>query len=182
MNAATSGSISSPVTDTEANALPYLQAVIREGLRMLPPATGLLNKQTPKGGDTIHGYFVPEGTQVGHCMFGAQHRKSFWGSDADVFRPERWIEADPAKFKEMHATTELMFGSGKYQCMGKAIALMELNKAIVEVGDSPSYFRKYPSRTSDASNTTMISFCADLTSLISILRSQLRYLVLGFIL
>ena len=48
-----SGDISSPITDAESRKLPYLQAVIREGLRMFPPATSLLSKLVPLGGDTL---------------------------------------------------------------------------------------------------------------------------------
>jgi cytochrome P450 len=36
--------ISNPIRDSEARKLPYLQAVIKEGLRMYPPATGLFLK------------------------------------------------------------------------------------------------------------------------------------------
>ena len=38
--AMSSGTISFPIKDAEAPKLPYLQAVIREGLHILPPASG----------------------------------------------------------------------------------------------------------------------------------------------
>jgi cytochrome P450 len=88
------GKVSSPVKDAETKQLPYLQACIKEALRLTPPATGLLHKRVPKGGDVIHGFFVPEDTQIGVCMYGLGHKTSFWGEDADVFRPDRWFEAD----------------------------------------------------------------------------------------
>jgi len=130
-----SGRISSPViTDAEADALPYLQAVIREGMRMWPPTTGFGSKQVPKGGDVICGYHVPEGTQVAQNFWGMMRLKSIWGEDADAFRPERWLEAkSQGKEKVWNSVVELDFGSGKYQCLGKRIALMELNKIFVEV-------------------------------------------------
>ena len=53
------------ISDAQAKQLPYLQAIIKEGLRSLPPTGGLLAKQVPKGGDIIDGYFVPEGTIIG---------------------------------------------------------------------------------------------------------------------
>ena len=43
-------SISSPITDVESRKLPYLQAVVREGLRVFPPVTGLILKEVPAGG------------------------------------------------------------------------------------------------------------------------------------
>ena len=39
----------------------------------------------------------------------------------------------PDKIKEMESTLELVFGYGKYQFLGKNLALMELNKIFVEV-------------------------------------------------
>jgi cytochrome P450 len=131
----TAGRISAPIRDSEARSLPYLQAVIKEGLRMYPPATGHNYKQVPKGGDTVYGYFLPEGTQLGvniHCLL--RCRETF-GPDANVFRPERWMEAanDEDRLREMSNTVEFVFGYGKFQCMGKMIAAMELNKVLVEV-------------------------------------------------
>ena len=100
---------------------------------MYPPGTGKLSKEVPKEGNVINGLFIPGGTQITPCMYGLQHKKSFWGADADVFRPERWIEADGERLSDMYATTDLVFGSGKSQCLGKSVAYTELSKALVEV-------------------------------------------------
>jgi len=133
-----SGLISTPtITDSEAQSFPYLQAVIREGLRMWPPTTGLGSKQVPQGGDTICGFYVPAGTQVAINFSGVMRLKTVWGEDADVFRPERWLEAEEEgeeRIKFLNHVVDLDFGSGKYQCLGKRIAFMELNKVFVEVG------------------------------------------------
>ena len=59
------GNISSPIRDTEARALPYLQACIKEGLRMFPPVTGLFNKVVGPEGDVFNGMFLPGGTEIG---------------------------------------------------------------------------------------------------------------------
>ncbi|KAI1850890.1 hypothetical protein JX265_004916 [Neoarthrinium moseri] len=127
------GKISSPIAEYEAKRLPYLQAVIREGLRMYPPVTGLGSKQVPKGGDFLNGFFIPEGTQVATNFFGLMRSQSVWGKDADVFRPERWLESDDEQLKVMNGVVDLAFGHGKYSCLGKPIAMMELNKIFVEL-------------------------------------------------
>lgn len=136
-DAISAGKLSNPIADSEAKNMPYLQAVIREGLRFYPPVLGLGSKQVPKGGDVINGYFVPEGTQVGMNFFGLMRSKETWGSDADTFRPERWLEAqadaDRDRLRRMNAIVDLDFGFGKYQCLGKPIAMMELNKIFVEL-------------------------------------------------
>ncbi|KAI1419611.1 cytochrome P450 [Xylaria sp. FL1777] len=127
------GKLSSPVADCESKSMVYLQAVIKEGLRFYPPVIGLGSKQVPEGGDVINGYYVPEGTQIGMNFFGLMRSKEIWGPDADTFRPERWLEADVDQARRMNAVVDLDFGFGKYQCLGKPIAMMELNKIFVEL-------------------------------------------------
>lgn len=128
------GQLSSPITDAEARTLPYLQAVIKEGLRVFPPVTGLMPTVVPPGGDIIHGVHVPEGTEIGWSAFGVQHDKEVYGMDAETFRPERWLDVqDEDKLRSMLGTWELVFKSGKWQCLGRSVALMELNKVFVEV-------------------------------------------------
>ncbi|TDZ38190.1 Cytochrome P450 monooxygenase lolP1 [Colletotrichum spinosum] len=139
--AAAANRISRPVRDAEARTLPYLQAVIREGLRLYPPSTGIASKEVPAGGDAVHGFRLPAGTQVGENVCGIGRARDVFGPDAHVFRPERWIEAaragDERRFREMLSTADLVFGYGKFYCMGRNIALIELNKIFVEL------FRRY---------------------------------------
>lgn len=59
------GQISSPIKDSEARKLTYLQAVIKETLRLWPPVQGLLLKEVPPEGDTFKGTFLPGGTFIG---------------------------------------------------------------------------------------------------------------------
>ncbi|OAL04444.1 cytochrome P450 [Phaeosphaeriaceae sp. SRC1lsM3a] len=128
-----SGKISSPIKDAESRQFPYLQAVIKEGLRLMPPASGAFFKTVPPGGDTIDGKFIPGGTEIGSSPLGIHCSKKIFGPDADLFRPERWTEASPEKFAYMASTTDLIFHYGKYQCLGKSVALMEFNKIFVEL-------------------------------------------------
>jgi cytochrome P450 len=127
------GKISSPITDTESRQLPYLQAVIKEGLRLLPPASGAFFKTVPPEGDTINGMFIPGGTQIGSSPLAIHCSKKTFGPDADSFRPERWTEASSDNYAYMSNIVDLNFHYGKYQCLGKGVALMEFNKIFVEV-------------------------------------------------
>lgn len=126
------GALSNPITNAEAKELPYLQACIREGLRIHPPFTGLIMKRVPPAGDTINGQYVPGGTSIGHSTWGME-RNEIFGKDAEVFRPERWIDADPETEAQMDRTVELIFGYGRWGCLGKSVAYVELNKFFVEL-------------------------------------------------
>ncbi|KAM0318362.1 hypothetical protein ACHAO8_001753 [Botrytis cinerea] len=128
------GKISSPVTDTETRALPYLQAIIKEGLRKFPVIAGLLPKTVPEGGDIINGFVVPGGTDVSLSLITITHSKATFGPDAHIFRPERWLEGDDNnKLRKMNLAVDLAFGSGKWSCSGKNIAMMEMGKVLVEL-------------------------------------------------
>lgn len=132
--AAAKNVLSSPViADAEAKALPYLQACIREGLRVFPPLQGIADKLTPPGGETVGGVFIPGGTRVAFNSYQLMRRPDIWGPDAHLFRPERWLEAAPDARLRYDRTWELSFGHGRSTCLGRNIALMELGKVFVEV-------------------------------------------------
>ncbi|OLN95822.1 Pisatin demethylase 10 [Colletotrichum chlorophyti] len=121
------------VTEAEARKMGYLQAVIKEGLRIFPAVVGQMSKEVPKGGDTFKGVYLPEGTRIGYGAWGIFRRAEVWGQDADEFRPDRWLEADAEKLRLMESTLELVFGHGKWKCLGRNVAMMELQKVFVEV-------------------------------------------------
>lgn len=128
------GRISYPiVTYTEAQKLPYLQAVIWEGLRMYPPLFGLKTKCAPRGGETVKGIYFPEGCEVGICDAAMQRNTNVFGEDAGLFRPARWIEADAETIVKYRRTVDTGFSSGRFLCLGRHIAMMELHKALLEV-------------------------------------------------
>ncbi|KAM7192326.1 Cytochrome P450 [Naviculisporaceae sp. PSN 640] len=120
-----------------AERLPYMQAVIKEGLRIHPPVPALTSKEVPPEGDTWKGVFLPGGTKVGSCGLGVMRNREVWGDDAAEFRPERWLEVvereEWDKLREMEQTLDLVFSSGRWQCLGKVVAWMELNKVFVEL-------------------------------------------------
>ena len=66
-----------------------------------------------------------------------------FGQDANVFRPERWLETPEPQLQEMERSVELIFGYGRFKCLGRSVALVELNKIFVEVCELlPSIYAK----------------------------------------
>ncbi|KAL9021012.1 MAG: hypothetical protein Q9185_001768 [Variospora sp. 1 TL-2023] len=81
----------SVIAMTEAQDLPYLQAVLKETLRMFPSLGNNLVRVVPEGGLTIAHQLFPAGTIVGMNAFVAHANRDVFGPDADDFRPERWL-------------------------------------------------------------------------------------------
>lgn len=129
-DAALNKHISDPVTFKEAQEhLPFLQAVIKEALR-LHSAVGLgLQRMVPESGAEIAGQRFPSGTTVGVNAWVSHRNKATFGEDANKWRPERWLEAG-GKELESHL---LAFGMGSRTCIGKNISLLEMSKLIPQL-------------------------------------------------
>lgn len=133
-----SGLLSTPIQYEETRQhLPYFVACIKEGLRLNPPAPNLFGRVVPAGGKVIDGVFVPEGTEVTTQAYVVQRDTALYGGDAEVFRPERWLESEEAMLG--YEACQFTFGMGPRVCLGKDIAIMEMYKLLPEVCTFPSY-------------------------------------------
>ncbi|KAI3396744.1 hypothetical protein diail_11706 [Diaporthe ilicicola] len=127
------GGVSSPIRTEEAKTISYIQAVIYEGLRMRPPVPLKFPKVVPPQGDEIDGKFIPGGTAVGWNLLPMMRHPRHWGHDGDVFRPERFTEADENTRASMERLVDMVFGHGRFGCAGRPLAFMELNKVYFEL-------------------------------------------------
>lgn len=102
--------------------LPYLMAVIDEGLRIFPSAPIGFARTVPVGGDTVDGVFIPGGTTVSVSMWGATHSERNF-KDPYKFLPERWLnkEASTDKFGASNP-----FSLGPRGCIGRNLSMMEM--------------------------------------------------------
>ncbi|KAM6529355.1 hypothetical protein FALCPG4_007491 [Fusarium falciforme] len=146
----TEGRISDPITFQEAQGMPYLQAVINESFRMHPAVGTILPRVVPKGGVRLGGFDFPEGTHVGANAWVLHYDKAAFGPDADVYRPERWLQ--PEGGRESQTGMMFTFGAGSRACIGKNIALLEINKVV------PQFVRNFDVVMDD--NATMDTHCS----------------------
>ncbi|KAF2766272.1 putative P450 monooxygenase [Teratosphaeria nubilosa] len=136
-SATTQNRLSTPIaTYAEAQKLPYLGACIWEAIRMYPPLFGTKAKLAPRGGDTIKGIYYPEGCELGICDQSLCRNTAIFGRDAELFRPDRWVEADGATRALYRNTVDTVFSAGRSKCLGQHIAMTELHKTVVEVRES----------------------------------------------
>lgn len=103
-------------TSNRLEDLPYLDAVIKEGLRCFPPIPMSLPRYAPAGGRTINGYFIPAKTIVSCQPWSVNRLDEAVFPDPDAFNPERWLEE-----KGFHDRNRLFFSfaSGGRGCIGK---------------------------------------------------------------
>ncbi|KAJ9603636.1 hypothetical protein H2200_011822 [Cladophialophora chaetospira] len=120
------------VTYDESLKLPYLQAVIREAMRVHPSNCYPLERIVPPGGAEILGHHIPGGVNVAMMAPILNRAESIYGQDAEQFRPERWLEASPEALKAMDRSY-FTFGHGSRGCIGKNIALLEIAKFVPQV-------------------------------------------------
>ena len=136
-HAISTGKVSSPVSDAEARQLPYLQACIKEGLRIWPPITGVQPRVSATDA-LICGLHIPKGTNVGWSAKTVMRDREVFGEDAELYSPERWLidagrKGEEERLQRMEKTVDLVFGSARWGCLGRGISLLELNKIFVEV-------------------------------------------------
>ena len=96
------------------------------------PITYLRERVTPPSGDTLNGVFVPGGVNIGFNLPGLLLNGVF-GPDAKIFRPERWLDTDSKRLREMERVMELVFGWGSTRCLGIRMANTNQSKFFVEV-------------------------------------------------
>ncbi|KAF3171428.1 hypothetical protein TWF225_010599 [Orbilia oligospora] len=126
--AAQVGQISPMVTWPESQTLEYLDAVIKEGLR-IHAAIGLPLERVNNKPITLYGYEFPAGTTIGVNAWAMHRDTTVFGEDADIWRPERWIHAGEEQKKLMNRGL-FSFGGGTRQCIGRNISLLEMYKLI----------------------------------------------------
>jgi cytochrome P450 len=107
--------------------LAYLDWVIKESMRVYPPAW-TLNRRALEPFE-LEGYTFPAGTRVVFSQWVIHHLPDVWG-DPDVFRPERW---DPASEQKLPKGAYFPFGAGPRICIGMPLADMEARLVLATI-------------------------------------------------
>ncbi|KAK8964040.1 Geraniol 8-hydroxylase [Platanthera guangdongensis] len=109
------------VEESDISKLPFLQAVLKETLRLHPPLPLLLPHKT--GSDTeLNGYTVPENTMVIFNVWAIGRDDRVW-KNPDCFVPERFMGLDEdVDFRGQHFEL-IPFGSGRRICPGLSLGV-----------------------------------------------------------
>jgi cytochrome P450 len=108
-------------------ALAYTTQVIKEAMRLYPPAYGM-GRQTPEG-DTIDGYHLPPGADVLVSPWVTHRHSRIWQAP-QRFNPDRFT---PAQEKQRHRYAYLPFGGGPRACIGQYFSMLEATLATASI-------------------------------------------------
>ncbi|KAK4479417.1 hypothetical protein RD792_014931 [Penstemon davidsonii] len=114
------GNTNRNVVDSDLPNLPYLQAIVKETLRLHPPGPLLSWARLAIHDTHVGPHSVPAGTTAMVNMWAITHDPTVW-PEPEKFRPERFLEEDVSI---MGSDLRLApFGSGRRVCPGKAMGL-----------------------------------------------------------
>mmetsp|Transcript_140938 Transcript_140938/g.351419 ORF Transcript_140938/g.351419 Transcript_140938/m.351419 type:complete len:480 (-) Transcript_140938:223-1662(-) len=111
---------------SDPRKLPYLGAVIKETLRLYPPASMVI--RTSKFDEEIRGHHVPAGINYVPSIWAIQ-RDPIVFEAADEFRPERWQDTSGEQLKRMQDHW-MPFMIGARGCIGQQFSLMEMRTVL----------------------------------------------------
>jgi cytochrome P450 len=106
-------------TADDARALPLTEWVMKETMRLYPPAwtTG---REVIESYD-LHGVHIPAGSQLMFSQW-IVHRDARWFPNPEGFDPDRW---SPARAKDIPRFAYFPFGGGPRVCIGNHFAMLE---------------------------------------------------------
>lgn len=117
-----------PIKESQVSNLPYLNACVKETLRLHPPISFLPHCAH----DTceVMGYTIPKGCLVLVNVWGLGRDPMFW-EDALAFKPDRFLESN-LDFKGQDYEF-LPFGAGRRMCPGMPFAVKEVNLILASL-------------------------------------------------
>ncbi|KAG6866241.1 hypothetical protein C0991_006828 [Blastosporella zonata] len=116
------GNLDKPLTLDMVEQMTYLNAFVKESMRVMPPVT-MVPYKTTKAFPISDDYTVPVNSMVIPSFFNSLHDPSIY-PEPDQLNPERWL--DPEGSANQNPKNYIVFGSGPHRCIGLEYAQMNI--------------------------------------------------------
>ncbi|KAK0723564.1 cytochrome P450 [Lasiosphaeria miniovina] len=113
----------------DPQTLPYLRAVVREGLRVGMANPTRLTREVGAAGLAVSGFALPPGTKVGAAAYVFHHDDATY-PEPFAFRPERWLAGEG---RGAGVRDHFAYGLGGRACLGRNLANWQLYLVVREV-------------------------------------------------
>ncbi|KAJ7770923.1 cytochrome P450 [Mycena maculata] len=120
------GNYENPLTIELMDEMPYLQAVVKESLRVKPPVVMVPYKST-KAFPISDDYTVPAGSMLIPSFYNSLHDPAVY-PEPDSFQPERWL--DPKGLAHSNPKNYMVWGAGPHRCIGLEYAMMNIGLVL----------------------------------------------------
>ncbi|GBE88427.1 cytochrome P450 [Sparassis crispa] len=124
----------------ELQELPYLEAVVRETMRIHAPVPSTIRIATEEDiiplntpfvdtrGEIHDSIRIAKGSNIFIPILAVNRSKALWGDDAHEFRPDRWIEGVPEAVASIPGVwgNLMSFLGGPHACIGYRFSLIEM--------------------------------------------------------
>ena len=115
---------------SDLDKLPYSRMILDETMRLYPPSA-VLPRQANMA-DHIGAYAVPKDALVLMSQYVTHRHPDFW-PDPERFHPERFT---PDRVAKRHRFAYFPFGAGPRVCIGKSLALLEMQMTLVLIAQT----------------------------------------------
>ncbi|KAK7676944.1 hypothetical protein QCA50_020062 [Cerrena zonata] len=136
----------------ELMALPYLDAVCRETLRLYPPVTFIMREArkdavlplsqpiTGMDGQMMSEIHVPKATTIVIGIRASNLSRAVWGKDAKEWKPERWLGKMPEEVVDARIpgvySNVMTFSGGGRSCIGFKFSNLEMKVVLAVLLES----------------------------------------------
>ncbi|XP_044971429.1 cytochrome P450 89A2-like [Hordeum vulgare subsp. vulgare] len=131
---ATTGGDQEEVSEEDIHKMPYLKAVVLEGLRRHPPAHFVVPHKAMEDME-IDGYLIPKGATVNFMVAEMGRDEREWEKPME-FVPERFLPGGDGEGVDVAGSREIRmmpFGVGRRICAGLGVAMLHLEYFVANL-------------------------------------------------
>jgi cytochrome P450 len=108
-------------TMEQLSQLPLLDGVVKESLRLLPPAA--IGIRSTSAACELGGFALPKGASIMYSEFITQRMPELY-DEPDRFKPQRWATLERSAYEY------LPFSAGRHRCIGAEFAMQEIKVVL----------------------------------------------------